>query len=142
MSEESEVRARAKVLWAGGLKTVSMIRGMELHSDKPKSYHGTNTAPAPLEIFVSSLGSCFLTTFLHAAMRSRVEVEDCTADVKAMTRMEKGIESIISMELKLMVWGPKEDEVKLEKAFELSKSICSITNALSVPLDFTLKLKE
>ena len=142
MNEESEARARAKVLWAGGLKTVSMIRGMELHSDKPKSYHGTNTAPAPLEIFVSSLGSCFLTTFLHAAMRSRVEVEDCTADVKAMTKIEKGIESITSLELRLTAWAPKADEAKLEKAFELSKSICSITNALSVPLHFELRLKE
>jgi uncharacterized OsmC-like protein len=137
-----EARTRAKVFWEGGLRTVSNIRGMELRSDKPKSYYGTNTGPAPMEIFVASIGKCFLTIFLHAAMRSRVEVADASVDIKGHTTIEKGIESMTRIELKLTAWAEKEHRQKLEKAMELSKEICALTRILTIPIEYEFVLKN
>ena len=137
--------ARTKVLWEGVLKTQAIIRGMEVHTDKPKSHHGTNTAPAPLEVFIASMGSCFMTTFLNAAMRSRIEVEDCSVDVKIYSGMVEDKERVTDAELKLKVWVKEEwarDPAKLEKCFEHAKENCSITNAVNFPIEISLSVKK
>ena len=142
MSDNGKKEARAMVLWEGGLKTNSIIRGMELACDKPKGLFGTNTAPAPLEIFSSAMGSCLMTTFLYSAHKSRIHVSDISVDVKTETDSVDGIERVVAGSMKVSVWTDGADESKIEKVFELARSHCTVTNAVNFPLEFKLKIKS
>lgn len=142
MSGNKKSEARAKVMWEGGLRTNSLIRGMEIGCDKPKGIFGTNTAPAPLEIFSSAMGSCLMTTFLYSAHKSRIHVSDISVDVKTETDFVEGVERVVAGSMKMSVWTDGAEEDKIEKVFELARSHCTVTNAVNFPLEFELKIKS
>ena len=140
MAGKSE--ARAKVMWEGGLRTNTLIRGRELGCEKPKGLFGTNTAPAPMEIFSSAMGSCLMTTFLYLAHKSRMHVSDISVDVRTESDFIDGLERIVAGSMKLSVWTEGAEQAKIEKIFELAKTHCTVTNAINFPLEFELKIKD
>jgi uncharacterized OsmC-like protein len=139
MKDSEEIRAKAKVFWEGGLKTRGIIRGFEVETDKPKSSFGTNTAPAPLEVFISSIGACLLSTFAWSTLKARVTIQDCTIDIKANTNKD---DKVSKAEAILTVWADKKDKNKLDQCFDISKKVCTLTNAVSFPMEIVMHLKE
>ena len=142
MKDTQETRLKAKVFWEGGLKTRSIIRGFEVETDEPKHHFGTNTAPAPVEIFISGIGACLMSTFVWSVLMSRVTINDCTVDVKAYTDTNEKKEKLLKAEITLTVWSDKKDKKKLEHCFDISKSICTLTSAVTFPLEINMKFKE
>ena len=142
MDDTQKARARAKIFWEGGLKTRSIIRGFEVVTDKPKSSFGTNMAPAPMEVFISGIGSCILSTFLWAVLKSRITIDDCIVDIKAYTENHNNIEKISNAKISLTVWAESKFKNKLEQCFAISKTNCSLTNAVSIPIEIKMKFKE
>jgi uncharacterized OsmC-like protein len=139
MKDSEEIRAKAKVFWEGGLKTRGIIRGFEVETDKPKSSFGTNTAPAPLEVFISSIGACLLSTFAWSTLKARVTIQDCTIDIKANTNKDDKVSKAQAI---LTVWADKKDKNKLDQCFDISKKVCTLTNAVSFPMEIVMHLKE
>jgi uncharacterized OsmC-like protein len=142
MKDNQEFQLKAKVFWQGGLKTQSIIRGFEVETDEPKSHFGTNTAPAPVEIFISSIGACLLSTYAWTIMMARVSIQDCTVDVKAHTDENDQKEKVSKAMITLTVWADKKDKNKLEKCFDISKKICTLTNSVSFPMEISMHFKE
>lgn len=142
MKDIQEIRAKAKVFWEGGLKTRSIIRGFEVETDKPKSSFGTNTAPAPMEVFISSIGACLLSTFVWSVLMARVTIKDCTIDLKAYTDIYEKKEKLSKVKIILTVWAERKDKKRLENCFDISKTICTLSNAVSFPLEIIMHFKE
>ncbi len=142
MKESNEIEARAKVFWEGGLKTRSIIRGFEVETDKPKSDFGTNTAPAPLEIFIAGMGACILSTFIWSVWKTRVQIEDCTVDVRAYASTVENSEKVTKSTIKLTVWADKKHHKKLENCFNIARSSCTLTNAVSFPIESSFQIKD
>ena len=142
MKDKQRNRLKAKVFWEGGLKTRSIIRGFEVETDEPKSHFGTNTAPAPVEVFISSIGSCLLSTYIWSVLKARVTINDCTVDVKAYTDNNEKKEKLSNVEITLTVWADKEDKKKLEQCFDISKTICTLTGSVAFPMEIIMHFKE
>ncbi|MHA2309162.1 MAG: OsmC family protein [Candidatus Heimdallarchaeaceae archaeon] len=142
MEAKKEIEARAKVFWEGGLKTRSLIRGFEVETDKPKSDFGTNTAPAPMEIFIAAMGGCILSTFIWAVWKARIQIEDCTVDIKAYADNSEENGTITKATISLTVWAKKKYNQKLEKCFNIARTTCTLTNAVSFPIESIMLFKE
>lgn len=142
MKDTQEIRAKSKVFWEGGLKTRSIIRGFEVETDKPKSSFGTNLAPAPMEVFISGIGSCFLSTFVWTVLKARITIEDCIVDIKAYTDTHEKKERIAKAKITLTVWAEKKHKKKLEQCFDVSKTTCPLTDAVSFPVEIDMQFKE
>ena len=142
MKDVQDVRLKAKVFWEGGLKTRSIIRGFEVETDEPKSKFGTNMAPAPMEVFISGIGSCLLSSFIRTVVKSRITIEDCVVDIQGYTAVHEKKEKIVKAEITLAVWADKKHKKKLEQCFDISRKICPLTGAISFPLESTMKFKE
>ncbi len=56
--------------------------------------------------------------------------------------MVHGHEVLTKIDLKLKVWVEKADEKKLRSCFDAAKEQCSLTKAVSIPIEFSLKIKE
>ncbi len=142
MKDEQEIEARAKVLWEGGLKTQSIIRGFEVETDQPKMNFGTNTAPAPMEVFIASMGACLLSSFVWAAFRARVTIDDCNVGIRATALVTENSATASKAEMKLTVWARYEYKKKLETCFNAAKKSCTLTNAVSFPLAIEFNFKD
>lgn len=142
MEDTPEIRARAKIFWEGGLKTRSIIRGFEVETDKPKSSFGTNTAPAPMEVFISGMGACILSTFIWTALKARITIEDCIVDVKANADIHEKKERLSKAKITLTVWAEKKYKERLEQCFDITKTTCPLTNAVSFPIESVMRFKE
>jgi uncharacterized OsmC-like protein len=141
MSQEKHLEASATVFWEGALKTRAVVRGFEVYTDKPRQSFGTNSAPAPAELFITAIGSCFLATFVWAAMKARVEFEDVKVKIKADTVEANDEAKITGSVMTLTAWGKPYVQEKLQRCFELSKSHCTLTNSVSFPLELVFEFK-
>jgi organic hydroperoxide reductase OsmC/OhrA len=135
------MHANAKTIWSGGLKTESLIRGFEVETDQPKTLYGTNQAPAPAELFAASLGACFVTSFVWYALHKHLRLNEITADVKAEIETHNDIDEITEVKIKASVWSEPKAKKHLEKCFEYAKSHCPLTNALNIPVNYSIKYK-
>jgi organic hydroperoxide reductase OsmC/OhrA len=135
------MKASAITMWSGGLRTSSMIREFELETDQPKSYYGTNVAPAPAEIFAGSIGACFITSFVWYAWHKHLPLDEITVSVKAPIKDSKDGEEITEIILKVKVWSKCDKQSKMEKCFEYAKTHCPLTKALKIPVSYSVKYK-
>jgi len=142
MKLSHDAKLKAKIFWEGGLKTRSIIRGFEVETDEPKSKFGTNMAPAPMEVFISGIGSCLLSSFIGTILKARINIEDCVVVIQGYTNICEKKEKIVKAEITLTVWADKKHKKKLEQCFEISKKICLLTDAISFPLDMIMQFKE
>jgi len=142
MTDKQKIKVSAKVFWEGGLKTRSIIRGFEVDSDEPKSKFGTNTAPAPLEIFISSISSCILSTFIWTIIKARLTIEDCVIDIKAYSDSLGNKEMLSKATITATVWAEKKYQKKIEQCFNLTKKNCSVANLIILPIDYILQFKS
>lgn len=134
--------AKVKTLWSGGLKTLSLIRGFEVETDKPKIHFGTNTAAAPAELFIASIGACFVSTFALFAFHKRLKIDEITADAKGRIENVDGKEDLTEIELKIKVWSKPEFKAGLEKCYTHAKTSCSLTNIVKIPVKFSIEYKK
>lgn len=142
MTDKQKIKLSAKVFWEGGLKTRSIIRGFELVSDEPKNKFGTNTAPAPLEIFISSISSCILSTFIRTIVKARINIDDCVIDIKAYSDSMENKEILSNATITATVWADKKYQKKIEQCYSIAKKNCSVTNLISLPIDYVLEFKS
>ncbi|MDA8242639.1 MAG: osmotically inducible protein OsmC, partial [Elusimicrobia bacterium] len=47
-----------EITFPGGKKVNALWHGFEIATDQPKSSGGDNSAPAPFDLFLASLGTC------------------------------------------------------------------------------------
>jgi organic hydroperoxide reductase OsmC/OhrA len=135
--EIKEVKAHVKTMWEGGIKTTSLMRGFEIVSDAPKWKWGTNSAPAPGEIFLASIGACFTSTFTKCAQESKLILGAVTTDVRAEIdhEMEGGRERFIKIEMELKAHASENYKEELQKCFDEAKERCPLANIVNCDMD-------
>ncbi|UCG68694.1 MAG: OsmC family protein [Thermoplasmata archaeon] len=137
------VKAHVKVFWEGGVKTNSMMRGFEVVADAPKWKYGTNTAPAPGELFLTSLGACFTSTFTKCAQELAIILDDVTTDVRAKIDHEmSGRERFVKITMELSAFADEKYKKELKKCFEMAKMRCPLTNAVKTELEISYKFRK
>jgi putative redox protein len=62
--------------WEGGYRCRIPVRKFEILADEPPEDGGTDTGPAPTDLFLAALGSCFTMAVYHAAKKRQVELPD------------------------------------------------------------------
>jgi uncharacterized OsmC-like protein len=136
--EIKEVKAHVKTTWEGGIKTTSLMRGFEIVADGPKWKYGTNSAPAPGEIFIASIGACFTSTFTKCAQECRAILDAVYTDVRATIDHElNGKERIKGIEMELKAYAEEKFKEELQKCFEKSKNRCPLINAVKCDMEIT-----
>jgi uncharacterized OsmC-like protein len=139
--QESEIKvlkAHVKTLWEGGVKTTGLIRGFEVVADAPKWKYGTNSAPAPGEIFLASIGACFTSTFTRCAQDSGIILDGVVTDVRGIIDHElSGKEVLKTIEMELKVHAEGKYEKGLKQCYDKSKEICPLVNALTCEIEFS-----
>lgn len=66
---------------AGATATTTNIRGHQVTIDRPEAGGGSNAGPMGGELFLTSIGGCFMSTFVAAARARNVNTEGAICKV-------------------------------------------------------------
>ncbi|UCF08008.1 MAG: OsmC family protein [Thermoplasmata archaeon] len=149
MSTEDEkedtkvLKVHVKTHWEGGIKTTGLVRGFEVVADGQKWKYGTNTAPAPGEIFLASIGACFTATFTKCAHERALIMDAVYSDVRGtITHEMTGRERLERIDMELKVCADARYEKDLQACFEESKNRCPLTNVVLCLIEITYKFEK
>jgi putative redox protein len=65
----------------GATATTTDIRGHQVTIDRPEAGGGSNAGPMGGELFLTSIGGCFMSTFIAAARARNVDAESAVCKV-------------------------------------------------------------
>lgn len=125
-----------KTNWEGGIKTTSLMRGFEIVADAPKWKYGTNSAPAPGEIFLASISACFTSTFTRCAQEDRLILDAVYTDIYGhITHEYTGREKIDKIEMNLKAYADEKYRDSLQSCFDEARTRCPLTNAVKCDIE-------
>lgn len=109
------------------------VRAFEIRADEPPEYGGADTGPAPTELFLASLASCFTMAVAHAARKRRVDLEDLAVTVRGHYQ---GLR-FDGIRVEVVSSHPRE---QLQELVERAASYCYVSNTLrnDVKMEFVV----
>lgn len=137
------LKVHVKTHWEGAIKTTGLVRGFEIVADGPKWKYGTNTAPAPGEIFLASIGACFTATFTKCAHEKALIMDAVYTDTRGtITHEMTGRERIERIDIELKAYADEKYKDDLHSCFEEAKGRCPLTNVVKCPIELSFEFKE
>jgi len=140
---EKRLRYQAKVTWdreSGGL--VECENCGDLRLDMPREFSGLGRSPCPDQLFLSAIGGCLLTTFLHFKRRLGLDVEGVDISVSAEIALDpsegyriRSIRAVMSVE------ADAEEADLARRCAELARDYCHITRSIesAIPLAVSIE---
>lgn len=116
--------------------TAASVRQHTILTDKPAESGGSDAGPRARELFLMSIGSCFMKN-LQAAIRSRgLDIDDIQLQIIGhQIEHPKRIERI-----ELNVSANYQDQAVMMRLVTLAERSCTLTNTLRHAVDITVSV--
>jgi len=114
----------------------AVIRGHKITIDRPAEKGGTNLGPMGGELFLASVGGCFMSNLLAAINSRQAPVSDVQTEVTATL---DGTPPRFS-QIELNVSADCSDRDLLEKLVEIAERGCIMVNTLRGKLDLKVRI--
>lgn len=116
--------------------SVAAIRDHKVLVDRPEAKGGANKGPMGGELFLASIGGCFMSNLL-AAVKAR-DVDASRLMVEVTGTLEGTPQRFSTVNLKIS--GTYTDRKQMDKLVGIADKGCIMTNTLrdTLPLSFTL----
>jgi ribosomal protein S12 methylthiotransferase accessory factor len=126
--------AEMKVYFPGGKRVFADFKGFTHKTDQPAYAGGDNSAPAPFELFLVSMGTCAGIFILGFCQQRDIPVEGIELIQTLETDPKSRMVSRINMEIKLPPAFPE----KYKNAVIQSANLCSVKKHLEKPPQFNV----
>jgi uncharacterized OsmC-like protein len=126
---------------SGGEAHIDNLPAVKL--DLPKDFGGKGRFPCPVELFLSSVGGCLLTTFLYYRRKLRVLLHGLQVEVKGSVDLVGEAYQITGIEVVIKVETDEDEKTKAEECVELTKYYCLLIRVLeqTVPIETSVEIK-
>ncbi|MFX1297919.1 MAG: OsmC family protein [Promethearchaeota archaeon] len=128
--------------WKEQLKIEAKIRNFKsfLMDDRIK---GNNSAPTPVEMFLSSIGSCMTMAFLYCCHISKIQLKSADVNVKISGKLGRIDKRLRLIKSKVVVFTIKssENSLKIQKCFEKFQPFCILAESVRAAIPVTSELK-
>ena len=116
----------------------AVIRNHRVPVDRPLDKGGADTGPMGGELFLASIGGCFMSNLLAAIRARGAEVAEVQTEVTAS--LEGAPACFSSIELR--VFGECKDPELFEKLVEIAGRGCIMVNTLRGKLDLRITIAQ
>jgi ribosomal protein S12 methylthiotransferase accessory factor len=123
-----------EITFPGGVQVNALYKDFEIKTDQPERNGGDNTAPAPFDLFLASLGTC--AGFF--ALRFCQQRELSTAGMNLKLTSERNMESKKLETVKISLQLPDDFPEKYRKAIIRATDQCAVKKALLDPPEIEL----
>jgi uncharacterized OsmC-like protein len=130
-----------ETVWTGGIRTTTSVRGHQVVADGPLWRFGTDDGPAPGELLLAAVGSCFVNHLVRYMQYKRAIVEGVRTTVTGAFRFEAELEVYDSISFDVTVTAPTRMEQVVEKAFKVAQRECTLLMVVDVDKEFILRFR-
>ena len=128
-------------VWTGGIRTATDVRGHQVVADGPLWRYGTDDGPAPGELLLAAVGSCFVNHLVRYMQFKRAIVIAVEAKVTGAFRFEAELEVYDSIDFDVTVTAPARMEHVVEKAFKVAQRECTLLMVVDVDKEYHLRFR-
>ncbi len=128
-------------VWTGGIRTTTNVRDHQVVTDGPLWRFGTDDGPAPGELLLVAVGSCFVNHLVRYMQFKRAIVEAVEAKVTGTFRFEAELEVYDNIDFDVSVTAPRRMEQVVEKAFKVAQRECTLLMVVDVDKEFHLRFR-
>ncbi|MHA1263694.1 MAG: OsmC family protein [Candidatus Helarchaeota archaeon] len=128
------------VNWNQGLQMQSQIRHFTpiFLDDRHK---GQDTAPTPVELFLTSIGSCLLMAFVYCLHLSGVELEPNKLVLKIRGKIIRKQGKLRLTEIRAKFILQKDDQIlKIQKCFKKFQPFCILSESIKNGIEFSCSM--
>jgi uncharacterized OsmC-like protein len=127
--------------WTGGIRTTSNVREHQVVADGPLWRYGTDDGPAPGELLLAAVGSCFVNHLVRFMQFKRAVLNGVHARVTGRFRFEGELEVYDVIEFDVTVTAPQRMEQVVEKAFKVAQRECTLLMVVDVEKVYSLTFR-
>ncbi|MDA8131631.1 MAG: OsmC family protein [Elusimicrobia bacterium] len=123
-----------EITFPGGKKVNALWHGFEIATDQPKGGGGDNSAPAPFDLFLASLGTCagiFVLGFIQSRGLS-------TEGLKIVQEMDWDPEAHLMKKITFRITLPKGFPEKYKGAVIKAAEQCLVKRTIANPPEFEI----
>ena len=124
-----------KVYFPGGKRVYADYKGFTIQTDQSKLSGGEESAPAPFDLFLASIGTCVGIYVLSFCEMRGIPTDDITISLSFNRNKEKGLIDKIDIMINL----PEDFPEKYKNAVILSAEQCAVKKHLKNPPEFEIK---
>jgi ribosomal protein S12 methylthiotransferase accessory factor len=117
------------VTFPGGKKVDAQYKGFSVKTDQPQKAGGDGSAPAPFDLFISSIGTCVGIFVLSFLQERDIPYKDAEIILKTERNQKNHMISKISIDIHL----PKDFPDKYRNAVKSAADLCSVKKHLINP---------
>jgi peroxiredoxin-like protein len=137
MSESKQYIYKNSIRWTGGKKGMfSADRKQELEVSTPPEFNGPAGYWSPEDLFVASVNSCIMTTFIYFAERKGISFKSYSSSAEGILKMKGG-----GLKFTKVIVRPKieveHEELgqKFLSLIRLSEEYCLISNSIEAEVE-------
>ena len=123
-----------EIRYEGGKKVTADFRGFTVKTDQPPEDGGENSAPAPFEFFLASIGTCAGFYVLAFCESRKIDARDITLRLLD----ERSVDGTRLEAVRIEIHLPPEFPEKYRKAVIRSADQCSVKKAIKNPPEFDI----
>lgn len=129
-----------EVIFPGGQTVNALYKGFVIGTDQPIPNGGADSAPAPFDLFLASIGTCAGFYVLSFCQRRGIPVDDMRLTLHA--KENEGTELIGSIEIEIQL--PPEFPERYREAVRRAATSCAVTKHIQNPPTFEVytRMKE
>jgi ribosomal protein S12 methylthiotransferase accessory factor len=121
-----------EISFSGGRKVSVAYKNFIIKTDQPKYEGGENSAPAPFDLFLASIGSCAGFYVLSFCIKRNIPTDKIRLFLRTEKDSRRKMIATIRIEIKL----PPEFPEQYMKAVVKAAESCAVTKHLNEPPSF------
>lgn len=123
-----------EITFDGGKKVNASLNGFTIKTDQPFDNGGENSAPAPFDLYLASIGTCAGIYVKSFCDRRDLPSEKIKIIQKVEFDREKRVPSVISLEIKV----PDDFPEKYRDALINAAELCAVKKSIASPPRFEI----
>ncbi len=123
-----------KVYFPGNKRVFADYKGFTIETDQPEQGGGDNTAPAPFDLFIASIGTCAGIFMLGFMQQREISTEGAGITLRTERDPEAGLIGRIVIDLHLPPDFPEKYKAAVVNAVEL----CTVKRHMHQPPEFVV----
>lgn len=113
----------------------------EVEVNAPANFGGPDNVWSPEHLFVSSIASCIMLSFLYFAEQRKVEIKSYESTAKGVLKKGNAGFEFDSVVINATVDVSEEQKAKIPKLAELGEKYCLVSNSVKCNIEFNVKTK-
>lgn len=121
-----------EIVLTGGMKVEAKYKDFTIKTDQPVRDGGEGSAPAPMDLFLASIGTCAGYYVLSFCAQRNIP----TAGIRVIQKMEKNAETHLFGKISIEIQLPADFPEKYRGAVIKAADLCTVKRHMTTPPQF------